>query len=77
MAEKKGQDQDLRTFLEEKDIEFSGLLPEEVKEAVRKCGELVVLLSEYSVARPWVSVEVGAAWVLGRPPASIASPCRG
>ncbi len=54
----------IEIFLDEKDIEFGGSIPERIRQEIRDCGELVVLLSEYSVDRPWVLVEIGAAWVL-------------
>lgn len=64
LIEEAGQHHGIATFLDEKDIEFGGSIPERVRQAIRDCGELVVLLSEYSVDRPWVLVEIGAAWVL-------------
>jgi hypothetical protein len=54
----------IETFLDERDIEFGGSIPERVSREIRDCGELVVLLSESSVDRPWVLIEIGAAWVL-------------
>lgn len=64
LIEDKGRDRGLQTFLDEKDIEFGDSIPEEIREAIRDCEELVVLISEYSIDRPWVLVEIGAAWVL-------------
>jgi hypothetical protein len=45
----------IRVFLDEKDIQ------------VGQCQELVVLLSDVSKDRPWVLIEVGAAWGLRKP----------
>ncbi len=64
LIDDRGRERGLKTFLDEKDIEFGGSIPEEIREAIRGCEELVVLLSEYSVDRPWVLVEIGAAWIL-------------
>lgn len=64
LIEEAGRDHGIKTFLDEKDIEFGGSIPERIRQAIRDCGELVVLLSEYSIDRPWVLIEIGAAWVL-------------
>ena len=64
LIEEAGREHEIETFLDEKDIEFGGSIPERIRQEIRECGELVVLLSEYSVDRPWVLVEIGAAWVL-------------
>jgi TIR domain len=41
------------TFLDAKDIDGGDHIEEKVLEAIRKCDELVVLLSSNSVNRPW------------------------
>lgn len=64
LIEKAGSQHEIDTFLDEKDIEYGGSIPKEIRQRIRDCGELVVLLSEYSVDRPWVLIEIGAAWVL-------------
>lgn len=64
LIQEAGRERVIETFLDEKDIEFGGSIPERIRQEIRDCGELVVLLSEYSVDRPWVLVEIGAAWVL-------------
>ncbi len=64
LIQEAGGDRGIETFLDEKDIEFGGSIPERIRQEIRDCGELVVLLSEYSVDRPWVLIEIGAAWVL-------------
>lgn len=64
MIEERGRDLGLRTFVDEKDIEYGGSIPDTIRQAIRECGELVVLLSQYSKDRPWVLIEIGAAWVL-------------
>jgi hypothetical protein len=37
-----------------------------LKNALKECSELVVLLSPESINSSWVLVEIGAAWVLGK-----------
>ena len=64
LIETAGREHGIDTFLDEKDIEYGGSIPDEIRQQIRNCGELVVLLSEYSVDRPWVLIEIGAAWVL-------------
>jgi len=50
------------TFLDEKDIEGGQSIPVSVRRHLQNCDELLILLSAYSVSRPWVLVELGAAW---------------
>jgi hypothetical protein len=51
-------------FLDEKSIEVGKPIAEEVREAIERCDEFVVLLSPNSKGREWVLMEMGAAWVL-------------
>ncbi len=37
-------------------------IPEEIRTQIKQSRELVVLLTPKSVDRPWVLIEVGAAW---------------
>jgi len=57
----------IRVFLDEKDIQVGESIPESVRANIEQCHELVVLLSEVSKDRPWVLIEVGAAWGLRKP----------
>ncbi|MBX3443757.1 MAG: toll/interleukin-1 receptor domain-containing protein [Planctomyces sp.] len=41
-------------------------IPEEIRRQLRRSREIVVLLTPESVNRPWVLLEVGAAWGLSR-----------
>jgi hypothetical protein len=54
----------IRVFLDEMDIQVGESIPESVRANIEQCQELVVLLSEVSKDRPWVLIEVGAAWGL-------------
>jgi hypothetical protein len=56
----------VRTFLDEKDIESGDSIPEEIRKKIRKCDELVVLLTPSSKDRPWVTLEMTGAWFLGK-----------
>ena len=64
LIEKRGQEHGIRTFLDEKDIAGGESIPDSIRENIKGCREFLVLLSRYSVARPWVLIEIGAAWVL-------------
>src|SRR5579862_9473575 len=54
----------VRTFLDEKDIEGGDSIAEKIREGIRQCNELVVLLTPSSVRREWVVVEMSVAWGL-------------
>lgn len=62
LVEERGEGYGVKTFLDEKDIEGGDSIPEEIRDSIQKCDELLVLLSPYSVDRPWVLIEIGAAW---------------
>ena len=57
----------VEVFLDEKDIEVGQHIAKEVREAIAKCDEFVVLLSPNSKGREWVLLELGAAWGLEKP----------
>lgn len=54
----------IKAFLDEKDIEGGQSIPESIRTSIEQCDEFVVILSEYSKERPWVLIEMGAAWGL-------------
>lgn len=60
----KGRVYGVKTFLDEKDIEGGESIPASIRRNVQQCNEFIVLLSRNSIDRPWVLIEVGAAWVL-------------
>lgn len=64
--EEKGRSYGIKTFLDEKDIVGGESIPEAIRNNIRNCSEFLVLLSRYSIDRPWVLIEIGAAWVLGK-----------
>jgi TIR domain len=50
------------TFRDDRDINGGNDIPEEIRAQIKRSRELVVLLTPESVDRPWVLIEVGAAW---------------
>jgi hypothetical protein len=57
----------IRVFLDEKDIEAGQSIADSIRASIERCDEFVVLLSRYSKDRPWVLIEMGAAWGLKKP----------
>ena len=57
----------VEVFFDEKDIEGGQSIPDSIRTGIEECDEFVVLLSRYSKDRPWVLIEVGAAWGLRKP----------
>jgi hypothetical protein len=56
----------IKVFLDEKDIKGGDRIAEVIKSNIQSCDELLVLLSRYSIDRPWVLTEIGAAWGLDK-----------
>lgn len=50
------------TFRDDRDISGGDSIPEAIRTQIQVSRELVVLLTPESVDRPWVLLEVGAAW---------------
>lgn len=50
------------TFRDDRDIQGGDDIPQEIRTQIKASRELVVLLTPDSVERPWVLLEVGAAW---------------
>ena len=50
------------TFRDDRDINGGDDIPEEIRRQIIRSNEMVVLLTPESVARPWVLLEIGAAW---------------
>lgn len=66
LIEQKGRRYRVKTFLYEKHITGGEFIPESIRKNIQECDEFLVLLSRYSIDRPWVLIEIGAAWVLGK-----------
>jgi TIR domain len=54
------------TFRDDRDIDGGDDIPERIRLEIKRSQEIVVLLTPHSVERPWVLLEVGAAWGLRR-----------
>jgi hypothetical protein len=54
------------TFRDDRDIHGGDDIPERLREEIRRSAELVVLLTPVSLNRPWVLLEIGAAWESGK-----------
>lgn len=66
LIEESGKSQ-VSVYVDEKEIEGGQSIPESVRTAIEQCDEFLVLLSRYSKDRPWVLIEMGAAWGLRKP----------
>jgi len=66
LIEEKCREHSVKTFLDEKDIAGGESIPESIRKNIQECSEFLVFLSRYSIDRPWVLIEIGAAWVLGK-----------
>jgi hypothetical protein len=66
LIETKGKEYCIKTFLDEKDIAGGESIPELIRRNIQDCEEFLVLLSRYSIDHPWVLIEIGAGWVLGK-----------
>jgi len=51
-----------RTFRDDRDIDGGDDIPEEIRRHIVRSNEMIVLLTPESIDRPWVLLEVGAAW---------------
>ncbi|MGA9995812.1 MAG: toll/interleukin-1 receptor domain-containing protein [Pyrinomonadaceae bacterium] len=62
ILETKGRRHGIKVFLDEKDIEGGQSIPDSIRKNIGSCSEFLVLLTPNSIQRPWVLVEIGAAW---------------
>jgi len=49
-------------FRDDRDIQGGDDIPDAIRKSIIRANELMVLLTPESVDRPWVLLEVGAAW---------------
>ena len=54
------------TFLDEADVEYGDDFEDRILEAARNSQELLVLLTPWALKRPYIWLEIGAIWGLGR-----------
>lgn len=52
------------SFRDDRDIDGGDSIPQSIRTEIQVSRELVVLLTPDSIERPWVLLEVGAAWGL-------------
>jgi hypothetical protein len=52
----------VRAFLDERDIQVGDSIPESIRQNIQDCNEFLVLLTKNSIDRPWVLIEISAAW---------------
>ena len=53
------------TFRDDRDIAGGEDIPDAIRDGIASSQELLVLLTPESVDRPWVLMEIGAAWQRG------------
>lgn len=56
----------IKTFRDDRDIEGGDSIPDVIKQNLRECRELLVLLTPQSLNREWVLLEIGMADILGK-----------
>jgi hypothetical protein len=66
LIERKGRQHGVKVFLDERDIEIGDSIPETIRKNIKDCKEFLVFLSRNSIGRPWVLVEISAAWGQGK-----------
>ena len=54
------------TFLDEADIEYGDDFEDRILEAARNSQEMLVLLTPWALKRPYIWLEIGAVWGLGK-----------
>lgn len=62
LLEEHGRKYRVKAFLDERDIQFGDSIPDTIRENIKDCDEFLVLLSKNSIDRPWVLIEISAAW---------------
>jgi TIR domain len=50
------------TFRDDRDIHGGDDIPEAIRRQIKQSKEILVLLTPESLNRPWVTLEIGAAW---------------
>lgn len=66
LLEASGKDFDVKTFLDERDIKVGDSIPDSIRTNIQQCNEFLVLLTRNSLDRPWVLIEISAAWGHGK-----------
>jgi TIR domain len=55
-----------KTFRDDRDINGGDDIPEEIRRQIKQSREMLVLWTPESMNRPWVTLEIGAAWGEGK-----------
>jgi hypothetical protein len=63
------------TFRDDRDINGGDDIPEQIRRQIIRSNEMVVLMTPESIDRPWVLLEIGAAWGKGQKARIIAVLC--
>jgi hypothetical protein len=66
LLERSGVDCGVKTFLDERDIAVGDSIPDTIRQNIKECDEFLVLLTKNSIDRPWVLIEISAAWGHGK-----------
>jgi TIR domain len=66
LLETSGVDYGVKTFLDERDIGVGDSIPDTIRDNIKECNEFLVLLTKNSIERPWVLIEISAAWGHGK-----------
>jgi hypothetical protein len=53
-------------FRDDRDIDGGDDIPEEIRRQIKQSREMLVLWTPESMDRPWVTLEIGAAWGQGK-----------
>ncbi len=56
----------LKCFMAELDIPVASIWHEEIRHAIHSSKRIIMLLTPKSCNKPWVMIEAGAAWALGK-----------
>lgn len=64
ILERRGHRYGVRVFLDERDIIIGDSIDETIRDNIENCNEFLVLLTRNSIDRPWVLIEISAAWGL-------------
>jgi hypothetical protein len=66
LLESSGVDFGVKPFLDERDIVVGDSIPDTIRQKIKECNEFLVLLTKNSIERPWVLIEISAAWGHGK-----------
>jgi DNA-binding NarL/FixJ family response regulator len=56
----------ITSFVAARDIEGGDVWATTIREALLGCKEILVVITPHAIGRPWVMIEAGAGWALGK-----------